>query len=322
LPGAVAGTGFPKLPGTPGASNIANTDTPDFGLAIPTAPKSQPATNLAAESPSLNAASQLPGSISLPSTDLLPKLPDANASIANNNQAALVRPSKSYSNAKKVALEQASKGQLKEALATLSVFYNSADLDESQRSDLVDLLDALAAEVIYSREHYLDLPYFTAAGETLEEIAKRYQIPVEVLANINGLEQGAVINNGMKLKVLPGPFRAEVDLNRNELTLFLGELYASRFPISVGKDPNPQPGSYSVISKEKNKNYYGSGTPIMATDANNPYGGFWIDLGNQLCIHGSTSAANENLGCISLSPRDVADVFGMLSTGSQVTIRR
>lgn len=325
LPEALAGTGAPKLPETAAVSDIASTDTPDFGLAIPTAPKSQPTANLASESPSLNAASSLPGSISLPSTDLLPKLPDAgssSSSSASTAQATPARPSKSYSNAKTVALEQAGKGQLKEALATLSVFYNSADLDESQRTDLVDLLDALAAEVIYSREHYLDLPYFTAAGETLEGIAKRYQIPVEVLASINGLDQGAVVNNGTKLKVLPGPFRAEVDLNRNELTLFLGELYASRFPVSVGKDPNPQPGSYSVISKDKNKNYYGSGTPIMATDANNPYGGFWIDLGNQISIHGSTSSSNENLGCISLSPKDVADVFGMLSSGSQVTIRR
>ncbi|XZE20007.1 L,D-transpeptidase family protein [Pirellulaceae bacterium SH449] len=322
LPGAFAGSSSPKLPETASVSDVASTDTPDFGLAIPTAPKSQPAANLAAESPSLNAASSLPGSVSLPSTDLLPKLPEANTSSGSTAQSAPVRPSKSYSNAKAVALEQAGKGQLKEALATLSVFYNSADLDEAQRTDLVDLLDALAAEVIYSREHYLDLPYFTAAGETLDGIAKRYQIPVEVLASINGLDQGAVVNNGTKLKVLPGPFRAEVDLNRKELTLFLGELYASRFPVSVGKDPNPQPGSYSVVSKDRNKNYYGSSTPIMATDANNPYGGFWIDLGNQLSIHGSTSGANENLGCISLSPKDVADVFGMLSSGSQVTIRR
>lgn len=299
--------------------DVANTQTPDFGLAIPTAPNGLGQAKPSQDSPSLNAAS------SLPSTDLLPRLPDAETKVSESRPASantLVVTSKAYENAKTIASEQAAKGQLKDALATLSVFYNSAELSESQRTDLFDFLDALAAQVIYSTEHYLDLPYTSAAGETLDQIARRYQIPTEVLARINGVEPTTVINAGTKLKVIPGPFRAEVDLNRNELTLFLGELYASRFPISTGSDPNPQPGSYSVVAKDRNRNYYGAGAPIMATDVNNPYGGYLIDLGNQISIHGSSSNSNDKLGCISLSPADVADVYGMLSSGSQVTIKR
>jgi lipoprotein-anchoring transpeptidase ErfK/SrfK len=261
----------------------------------------------------------------LPSTDGLPKLPNAESKATESRPSSGSTPvvtSRAYENAKTVASDQAAKGQLKDALATLSVFYNSTDLSESQRVDLVDFLDALAAQVIYSTEHYLDLPYTSAAGETLDQIARRYQIPTEVLARINGVEPTTVINAGTKIKVIPGPFRAEVNLNRNELTLFLGELYASRFPISTGSDPNPQPGSYSVVAKDRNRNYYGAGAPILATDANNPYGGYVIDLGNQISIHGASSSSNDKLGCISLSPADVADVYGMLSSGSQVTIKR
>lgn len=311
-------TTLPTLPST-------QTDTPDFGLAIPSAPNTAGTASTTAsvkpnqESPSLIAASNLP------STDLLPKLPDVAPMPADARTTSGITPvvtSKAFENAKTVASDQAAKGQLKDALATLSVFYNSTDLTDAQRSDLVDFLDALAAQVIYSTEHYLDLPYTSAAGETLDQIARRYQIPTEVLARINGLEPTAVINSGTKLKVIPGPFRAEVDLKRNELTLFLGELYASRFPVSTGSDPNPQPGSYSVVAKDRNRNYYGAGAPIMATDANNPYGGYLIDLGNQISIHGSSSSSNDKLGCISLSPADVADVYGMLSSGSQVTIKR
>lgn len=302
--------------------DLAKTETPDFGLAIPSASNATGATTAVKQnqdSPSLVAAS------SLPSTDMLPKLPDIASTTTDagpTSGSTLTVTSKAYENAKSVASDQAAKGQLKDALATLSVFYNSAELTEAQRSDLVDFLDALAAQVIYSTEHYLDLPYTSASGETLDQIARRYQIPTEVLARINGLEPTAVINAGTKLKVIPGPFRAEVDLKRNELTLFLGELYASRFPISTGSDPNPQPGSYSVVAKDRNRNYYGAGAPIMATDANNPYGGYLIDLGNQISIHGSSSSSNDKLGCISLSPADVADVYGMLSSGSQVTIKR
>lgn len=323
LPGTSTGTPRPATTSDLSPKgDLAKTETPDFGLAIPTAPNATGATTAVKQnqdSPSLAAASNLP------STYMLPKLPDIASTATGGGPAPGSTPtvtSKAYENAKSVATDQAAKGQLKDALATLSVFYNSTELTEAQRGDLVDFLDALAAQVIYSTEHYLDLPYTSAAGETLDQIARRYQIPTEVLARINGLEPTAVINAGTKLKVIPGPFRAEVDLKRNELTLFLGELYASRFPISTGSDPNPQPGSYSVVAKDRNRNYYGAGAPIMATDANNPYGGYLIDLGNQISIHGSSSNSNDKLGCISLSPADVADVYGMLSSGSQVTIKR
>lgn len=299
--------------------DVANTQTPDFGLAIPSGPNANASAKPASESPSLNAMS------SLPSPSMLPKLPDAGPALSDARTSSSASPamsSRAYDNAKAVAMDQATKGQLKDALATMSVFYNSAELTESQRTDLLDFLDALAAQVIYSTEHYLDLPYTSAAGETLEQIARRFQVPTEVLARINGLEPSAVLQSGTKLKVVPGPFRAEVDLNRNELTLFLGELYASRFPISTGSDPNPQPGSYSVVAKDRNRNYYSAGAQIMASDPNNPYGGYLIDLGNQVSIHGSSGSGNDKLGCISLSPADVADVYGMLSSGSQVTIRR
>jgi lipoprotein-anchoring transpeptidase ErfK/SrfK len=230
--------------------------------------------------------------------------------------------SKAFENAKQLATEQASQGKLKEALATMSVLYNATDLSSSQRTDLVDMLDALAGEVIYSQEHYLEIPYFTAPGETMEQIAKRFEVPTEVLARINGLDATSPLQQGTKLKVIPGPFRAEVDLNRNELTLFLGELYASRFPISTGIDPNPQPGNYSVLTKDRNRNYYSVGNAIPGNDPRNPYGGYWIDLGNSVCIHGASDSNAEKLGCISLAPHDIADVFGMLGSGANVTIRR
>ncbi len=41
--------------------------------------------------------------------------------------------------------------------ATLSVFYGAQDLTQEQHSDLVDLLDALAREVIFSQRHLLDV---------------------------------------------------------------------------------------------------------------------------------------------------------------------
>lgn len=235
------------------------------------------------------------------------------------------KPGRSYENAKQLAMDMIQEGQLRKALAALSLFYNAPELTSDQRADLLDMLDALAREVIYSRNHNLDFPYVVAPGDTFEQISRQYDVPGEVIARINGLDPSREPEAGAKLKVVPGPFRAEIDLARDELTLFLGDLYAGRYPVSFGSEPAPKPGIYQVAQKSKNRNYYSSnGAAIEALDPTNPYGGYWIDLGENMCIHGSPRAEGgpTHMGCISLSPLDADDVFGMLGTGSQVTIRR
>ena len=232
---------------------------------------------------------------------------------------------KSFTNAKRMAIDQANSGKLKEALANLSVFYGAQDLTQEQHNDLVDLLDALAREVIFSQRHLLDVPYVVNPGETLEQVAKTCQVPVSILAKINGLDEQAALTPDRKLKVLQGPFRAEIVLETSELTLFLGDLYAGRYPVSFGSEPSPTPGVYQVRNKQKDKNYYSAnGMQIPGKDPRNPFGGYWIDLDQDLCIHGSSAieGGSTNLGCISLSPLDAEDVFGMLGRGCEVSIRR
>lgn len=316
---------LPPLPATlPGGSGgetkkdeISSEDTkstgsPDFGIALP---------------------SPLPGSSGgLPkdnaTADVKPDAESKESSDDNDSVQAKtvsdskpVGPSKSYENAKETAISQSKRGQLKEALATLSLFYNDNELTTEQRQDLLDFLDALAREVVYSRQHFLDIAYFPVPGETLEDVAKKFEVPAEILGRINAIEPKGPLQTGTKLKVVPGPFRAEVDLSAGELTLFIGELYAGRYPVTIGKDPAPKVGDYKVVDKQKDRNYYGSGAPIPGSDPRNPYGGFWIDLGGDLCIHGSSPEASNSQGCISLSPQDAADVFGMLSHGSPIVIR-
>ena len=292
-----------------------STNTPNFGIGLPDA-----------INPSETVSPTQPSSLkSLPAfgtPDVSMDLPSA----AGGNRASPIKSSasKAYENAKDLAMEQIDRRNLKDALATLSVFYNAAELTTEERSDLLDLLDALSREVVFSRQHLLDMAYVVAPGETLEQIAKRHELPTEILARINALDTSAPLRSGEKLKVVPGPFRAEVDLAKNELTLFLGDLYAGRYPVTFGAEPSPQPGLFQVVGKQKNRNYYGHGVQIPANDPRNPFGGYWIDLGQELCIHGSPSAGTteSKLGCISLSPMDANDVFGMLSSGSEITIRR
>jgi hypothetical protein len=126
-----------------------------------------------------------------------------------------------------------------------------------------------------------------------------------------------------ELKVVPGPFQADVNLATGEITLLLGDLYAGRFPFVLGDQP-PHPGDYKVVDKRsQQKTYVGfDGRVIPANDPTNPYGGWWLCLGGEVAIHGSPASPSEKtLGCISLSPQDAADVYGILSIGSEVKIR-
>jgi lipoprotein-anchoring transpeptidase ErfK/SrfK len=231
-------------------------------------------------------------------------------------------PNRGLANAIATADEQYHAGKKKEALATLSLFYDTPKLTSEQRAELVSRLDPLAREVIYSQSHLLEQPRRVRHKETLSDIAEEYEVPSQLLANINGIDDPLL--PGTDLKVVRGPFRADVSLGQQELTLFVGDYYAGRFPVAVGSDPVPEPGSYTIQEKQTAKTFYDtSGNAVPPDSPNNPFGSMWLDLGGRLCIHGSPSSAEPTKqGCISLSGDHASDLYGILSQGSAVVIRR
>ncbi len=210
------------------------------------------------------------------------------------------------------------------ALAELTVYYNSPELSAGERMQLQKTLDSLAGRVIYSTEHYLAEPHTVRADETLMDVAKQYNVQWQLLQNINGIRDPYVLIPKTQLKVMQGPFRAELDLQSSHLTLFVDKYYAGRFPVTIGREPMPAPGTYTVRDKREGKDYYpAGGRTIAAGHPANPYGRHWLDLGSEICIHGSAERdVSADFGCISLSPIDAADVYGILSLGSTVTVRR
>ncbi|MGD9720608.1 MAG: LysM peptidoglycan-binding domain-containing protein [Pirellulales bacterium] len=218
-------------------------------------------------------------------------------------------------------------GQMANALAKLSVWYDDPRLSPGEQQQLNQLLDQVAGTVVYSTQHLLEPPCEVQPGERLEDIAQRYNVPWQLLAKINGIEDPANLRAGERLKVVRGPFNAVVNLQKRELTLTLPNgVYAGRFPIGLGQDQPPREGSYAVSDKVVDPVYHGRQRVAGAGDAANPLGNRWIGLGTDLGIHGTDRAENIGRtvlpGSISLSPRDVEDVFDILATGSRVTIRR
>ena len=87
------------------------------------------------------------------------------------------------------------------------------------------------ARVIYSREHWLAPPYVVTPGDTLETVAQQYQVPWQLLAKINGIDKPNGVIPGEKLKVVRGPFQAQLNRQRDTITLFADGLYAGRFKV-------------------------------------------------------------------------------------------
>lgn len=244
----------------------------------------------------------------------------ASASPEATRQASRAAFERSWFNAR----ELVENGKFAEALAELTAHYGNTDLAKEEQQQLQKALDSLAGRVIYSTEHYLEQPHVVRSEETLLDIASKYNVQWQLLQNINGVRDPYVLVPKTQLKIVRGPFRAEVSLQTSHLTLFVDKYYAGRFPVSIGRDPAPPPGAYSVRDKREGKEYYPpGGRTVAAGHAVNPYGLHWIDLGADVCIHGSAERdVSPDYGCISLSPRDAADVFGILSLGSAVVVRR
>jgi len=225
------------------------------------------------------------------------------------------------------AMESA-RGQLEQnqpaiALLKLSLYRQSAaGLDSSKAKKLYTLLDQLAAKVVYSREHLLGPPHVVRAGETLQDIAQKYQVPWQLLQKINGIADPQRLTPGTELKVVSGPFNAVVNVQRGELTLSLKRYYAGRFAVAVGQNPPPKPGSYVVRQKMTDPVYYDrTGQAIKAGQPGNPFGDYRLDLDRGQSLHGVTPSANVD-GCMALSNRDAEDLHAILSLGSKVEIRR
>jgi hypothetical protein len=147
-------------------------------------------------------------------------------------------------------------------------------------------------------------------------------VPYLLLKNINGVRDPEILVPGTKLKVVRGPFRAEVSLDRREITLFTENLYAGRFPFELGGQ-RVTPGEYRVVEKNDKQSFHSATGTIAADDPRNPYGGVWINLGRDLSIHGCSGDgySGQTLGCISLANHDAKDLYGILSKDSVVVVR-
>ncbi|HEY3391111.1 MAG TPA: LysM peptidoglycan-binding domain-containing protein [Lacipirellulaceae bacterium] len=224
------------------------------------------------------------------------------------------------------------RGDLAQAHQQLSPWYDEPSLSPVEMKNVERLLGQLAGTVVYSTEHRLQPARIVKPGETLETIAKEYNVPWQLLAKINGIPAANQIRPGQELKVIPGPFSAVVDLGRSELTLQVAGRYAGKFPVTVPVGATVSEGEWLVDQKLVAP---ASGVTQSAYTAEPPRVDHAIVLrgsseaaaaavGPTLAISSGSNptGAGANTAAIQLSPVDAEELSDILSVGSRVVIRR
>ncbi|MDO4584849.1 MAG: LysM peptidoglycan-binding domain-containing protein [Planctomycetia bacterium] len=214
-------------------------------------------------------------------------------------------------------------GQALEVLRSLSPYYGDPRFNPKELEYLVSILVQAATQVVYSQKSFLEPAYTVQNGDTLEGIAQKYQIPVEFIARVNGIQTPYTLTPGQQLKVLRGPFNAIVYLDRYELILTLNGLFAGRFWIGVGGD---------LLSKDGDFYFR------QVLRQNNPQQGFAFEfvknpahaapgqpLADSLILHPSADAGvmgkNVARGNILLSQTDMSSLLALLGKDSQLILR-
>ena len=222
------------------------------------------------------------------------------------------------------------RGEFGQALLRLSDWYGDPSLTPGESKEVETLLSQLAGSVIWEGPpaHRLEPAHVVQAGESLQTIAAKYDVPWELLAKINGVSDPAAVQPGQELKVLRGKFSALVDLSERTMTLMLDRRYAGKFAIELDPTTAIEEGQWKVDQKALTPAGGGIyGQPSGSSEDRSLLLSNPASPNSQAAVlrgPGSSDPASPQPAgrVIRLKSNDVNDVFDILSVGSRVTIRR
>ncbi len=191
MPGGTAPSADDQSAAMPAGAAPAEGQPPDgqpSGIAAPDVALPEGASPSAAEAPPV--AAQTPPDSAPPATADAAAPADP-ASMAPPNAApstASAPAAGGFAGTMDAARHELESGQLATALRQLSAWYDDPRLTPVEQQQLSQLLDQVAGTVVYSTQHLLEPPYEVQPNERLEDIAQRYNVPWQLLAKINGIE--------------------------------------------------------------------------------------------------------------------------------------
>ena len=236
-------------------------------------------------------------------------------------------------------------GEVVEARRLLSGTLRSQELAESEAEELRAALASLSAGMVFGPEMTPGDPfarlYTIRPGDALSKIASREGVKTNwrFVQRINGISNPSKIRSGQRIKLIQGPFHAEVDKSSHRMDIWLGEgdeaVFVRSFPVGLGEFSSTPHGAFRVRrgGKMVNPSWTNprTGERFAADDPLNPFGEFWIGLNGidphnlqerGFGIHGTIEpdsiGEDRSMGCIRLADGDVDLIYEMLTEGNSV----
>jgi len=217
------------------------------------------------------------------------------------------------------------------------------DATETDRDELRPQIAGLNDSVLFSPTFYPTEPmtrmHKIVSGDRISTLPRRQNLSVDkdLLARINRIADPNKIRLGQKIKLITGPFHAEVVKSAHRIDIYSGPRddptrwrYIRSFSVGLGnpEEQSATPVGEFVVSQAKVTNPSwanpNTGERFEADDPNNPIGEFWIGLkglGNSAAhqgygIHGTIDpdsiGNSQSMGCVRLYDADIAFVYELL----------
>jgi LysM repeat protein len=236
-----------------------------------------------------------------------------------------------------------SDGRLVEARATLSQALDQHQLTSDQATDAKVMLGHLNDELVYGPRVYPGDPwaekYVVQSGDSLSGIVSRQRLQVDwrLLQYINGLDRPEQIQLGQTLKIIRGPFHAEINKKTHQLDLYLGagpdRTFVRSYAVGLGAMNSTPLGRFQVQKGRKLVNPTWTnprtGEFYPADDPENPIGEYWVGLKGLdpanidergFGIHGTIEpesiGTNSSMGCVRLRDGEIDMIYAVLAEGA------
>ena len=188
--------------------------------------------------------------------------------------------------------------------------------------------------------------YTVKPGDSLTRIVNREKLQVDwrLIQWVNALERPERIQVGQHIKVLRGPFHAEIDKSTHRLDLYMGEgperAFVRSYDVGLGSKDSTPLGRFQVRKGHKLVNPMWTnphtGEFYPADDPKNPIGEYWMGLKGldatnsgerSFGIHGTIEpesiGMDSSMGCIRLQDGEIDMIYAVMAEGvSTIDIRR
>ncbi|MEI8243870.1 MAG: L,D-transpeptidase family protein [bacterium] len=176
--------------------------------------------------------------------------------------------------------------------------------------------------------------YTVKRGESVDRIARQFNVTAEWLARANDIRNPERLQPGQRVRVLNAPrFAITVNRGANELRLFLNDHLLKRYAVGTGRRGETPPGAYAIRSRQERPAWWHpDGRKIPYGHRENILGTRWMSLqatGTTATvrgygIHGTWNDADigqsATAGCIRMRNPDVEELCLIVPEGTPVRI--